>query len=132
MEKLQQAISRTTGFAARKETRQTNVLLLKVKDPALLALHVSKKGTKVNYKQDGNLRTTSNFPISSTAEFLESAFHKPVLVQSGLSQHYDITFRWPDDPQQWEAALTHELDQMGLELVPSIEPVEMLVVEKVK
>jgi len=131
MEKLQQAIGRTTGFAALKETRQTDILVLKVKDPALLALHVSKKGTKMNHKYSEGMQASFNQPISDTAHFLETAFHKPVLVQGRLSEHYDFTFQW-QDPQQKEAALTQELEQGGLELVPSYEPIEMLVVEKVK
>jgi RNA polymerase sigma factor, sigma-70 family len=131
MEKLQQAIGRTTGFAALKETRQTDILVLKVKDPALLAFHVSKKGTKMNHKYSEGMRASFNQPISDTAHFLETAFHKPVLVQGRLSEHYDFTFQW-QDPQQKEAALTQELEQAGLELVPSYEPIEMLVVEKVK
>ncbi len=129
MKKLQQAITQKTGFGARKEIRDTHVLLLNTKDPALLALHESKKGTKANYEHDNNMQATFNFPISNTARFLEGVFHKPVVVEPGLSGRYDFTFRW-QDPQRAEEALTEELDQDGLELVPTNMPIEMLVVEK--
>ena len=129
MEKLQQAISRTTGFAARKEMRQTDVFLLNIKDPALLALHVSKKGTKMNHKQENNMWAAFNQPISDTARFLEGVFHKPVLAPPDLSGRYDFTFQWQDSQLRPEA-LKQGLDEAGLELAPTNLPIEMLVVEK--
>jgi uncharacterized protein (TIGR03435 family) len=130
-EALQEAIKRQFGFAARSETTETNVLLLKIKDPGLLALHTSKRGSKMDFKHDENLWAWSSFPISYVADYLEGAFEKPVIVQPGLSGNYDITFQW-EDAQGKKQALTDELAQAGLELVPSREPIEMLVVEKVK
>ena len=131
VEKLQQAINRTTGFAARKEIRQTDILQLNVKDSALLALHVSKTGSKMHFKYDESMRAWSNNPISSVTSFLELSFHKPVLAQPDLSGRYDFTFQW-HDPQQKTDALTRELEEAGLELVPSNMPIKMLVVEKVR
>ncbi len=128
-EKLQQAISRRTGFAARKEIRQTDVLLLKVKDPELLALHASKKETKMHFKYDKDMWTNANHPISSVTSFLEISFHKPVLAPPDLSGRYDFTFQW-QDRQPMEEALTRELEDAGLELIPTNMPIEMLVVEK--
>jgi RNA polymerase sigma factor (sigma-70 family) len=129
--KLQQAVSRTTGFTAQKESCQTDAFLLKVKDPALLAIHAGKKGSKMNYKQDNGMISWSNFPMSFVVGFLEGAFHKPVLMQPDLSGNYDFTFQW-QDPQQKEAALNQELEEAGLELMPTNMPIEMLVVEKMK
>jgi uncharacterized protein (TIGR03435 family) len=129
MEKLQGAITRTTGFAARKETRETDVLLLKIKDPGLLALHASKRGSKTHYKHDEGMIGWSNFPLSFIVGFLEGAYHKPILVQPGLSGNYDITFQW-EDVNRREQAVSEELAQAGLELVPTNMPIEMLVVEK--
>jgi uncharacterized protein (TIGR03435 family) len=131
MEKLQQAISRMTGFAARKEIRQTDVFLLNVKDPALLAFHVSKKGTKMNHKQENNMWAAFNQSISDTARFLEGVFHKPVLAPPDLYGRYDFTFQWQDSQLRAEA-LKQGLDEAGLELVPTNQPIEMLVVEKAK
>jgi hypothetical protein len=127
---LQQAIEKKFGYTIRKEIRQTDVLTLKIKTPALLVLHASKAGEKVNFKQNKNMRTTSNFPISNTMEFLEGVFQKPVIGQAGLAGRYDFTFQW-QEPQQLETVLAKELEQVGLELVPSRESIEMVVVEKV-
>jgi uncharacterized protein (TIGR03435 family) len=131
MEALQKAIQRQFGFAGRRETRETDVLLLKVKDPGLLALHTSKRGSKMGFKHDEGMWAWANFPISFVADYLEGTFNKPVIVQPGLSGNYDITFQW-QDAEGKKQALTDELAQAGLELVPSREPIEMLVVEKVK
>ena len=131
MEALQKAIQREFGFSARREMRETDVLLLKVKDPGLLALHVSKRGSKMDFKNSKGLWAWSNFPISFVSDYLEGVFRKPVIVQPGLADRYDITFQW-EDTQDVKQALSDELAQAGLELVPSREPIEMLVVEKVK
>jgi uncharacterized protein (TIGR03435 family) len=85
----------------------------------------------MHFENDKNRWAWSNFPMSFVAEFLESTFHQPVIVSPGLSGNYDITFRWNDE-QDEKQALTDELAQAGLELVPGSESIEMLVVEKVK
>jgi uncharacterized protein (TIGR03435 family) len=104
---------------------------LKVKDPGLLALHTSKSGSKMGFKHDEGLWAWSNFPISFAADYLEGVFGKPVIVQPGLSRNYDITFQW-EETQDVKQALSDELAQAGLELIPGRESIEMLVVEKVK
>ena len=141
-ESLQRTLDRKFGITCRRETRETDVRLLKVANPKLLALHVSKRrGSRMDFKNAKGLWAWVNFPISNVAGFLdEVAFNKPVVVQAGLSDHHDIKFQWeeregdPDDVAilRMRQAVTEELNQAGLELVPSREPIEMLVVEKVK
>ena len=128
---LQRAISKRFGYRIRKEIRQTDALLLEVKDSALLALHVSKKGTRMNIKFSEGMRAAFGQPLSDTARFMEGAFNRPVLVPVDSSERYDLTFQW-QDPQQMVADLNRELEAAGLQLVPTNMPIEMLVVEKVK
>jgi uncharacterized protein (TIGR03435 family) len=69
--------------------------------------------------------------------YLEGFFKTPVLDQTGLTQKYDFTIKWDnqwwsknrDNPEGLKRVL---LDQLGLELIATNEPIEMLVVEKVK
>ena len=78
--------------------------------------------------------------LSALASLLEGFYVKPTLDRSGISRHYDFDIQWAE--QKWSSpearmsaikqALLNQLDQFGLELVPSREPIEMLVVEKVK
>ena len=131
MEALQEALKRKFGFTAQRETRETDVLVLKVKDPRLLALHASKRGSKMDFKVGTNSYAYSNIPISMEAQMLEAFSCKPVIVQPGLSGNYDLTIQWVDINSR-EQAVANELAQTGLELVPSREPIEMLVVKKVK
>jgi len=130
-EALQKAIQKKFGITARRETRETDVLVLKVKDPALLARHASKRDSKVDFKPGTNSCAYSNFPISMEAQMLEAFSFKPVIVQPGLSGNYDITFQW-EDINSREQAISRNLAQAGLELVPSRESIELLVVEKAK
>jgi len=129
-EALQKAIQRQFGFTIRRETRETDVLWLKVKDPTLLALHASDSGSKMDFKQDKGMWAYIGFPISQVAEyFLEGmAFDKPVLLEPGLAGKFDLTFQ--EDAEDMQQAASNELAQAGLELVPSREPIEILVVEK--
>ncbi len=74
-------------------------------------------------------------PISKLGELLESGSKMPILDQTGLTNHYSVDIKWeePEGGDPMHSALQQVmLDQLGLELVPSREPVEMLVVEKVK
>ena len=134
-EALQEAIQRKFGFTARRETRETDVFLLRIKDPRLLASHVSKRGGKMDFKNGKDLWAWTNYPITFVSDYLEGVFGKPVLVQPGMTDRYDITlsnaFQW-EEAQDVKQVLTNELAQAGLELAPSREPIEFLVVEKAK
>jgi len=127
---LQEAINQKFDLTARHEMHETDVLLLQVKDPTLLARHISKPGGKLNIKQTNDLHTWLHCPISYEAEFLENAFDKPVIVQTPLSENYDITFQWAGAKDR-NQVLAGELAEAGLELVPSREPVELLIIEKI-
>jgi uncharacterized protein (TIGR03435 family) len=131
LEMLQKAIQRQFGLAAHHEIRETEALQLQVKDPGLLALHASKPGSKMFLENGTNFESFFNYPIDWEVETLSQFFSKPVVLESGLSGNYDLTYRWEnlDDRRQ---AVSKELAQAGLELVPTNMPIEMLVVEKVK
>jgi uncharacterized protein (TIGR03435 family) len=66
---------------------------------------------------------------------LESYCAKPIIDRTGLTNLYDTNLRWiqkgnyQTDSKTLQNAL---LDQLGLELVPTNMPIEMLMVEKVK
>ena len=82
----------------------------------------------------------TNEPVSVLADKLENRFRIPVIDQTGLTNHYDFDLTWdeygqkigdsfPDYPNL--DGLKQALgDQLGLELVPTNMPIEMLVVEK--
>jgi uncharacterized protein (TIGR03435 family) len=130
-EALQKVIRQQFGYIARSEMSETGVLLLEVEDPKLLALHMSKSGSKMDFRENKGMRSWSDFPMTNVANYLERVFYKPVIMQSGLSDRYDIAFQWMD-AQSEKQTVSNELAQSGLILVPTNMPVEMLMVEKVK
>jgi uncharacterized protein (TIGR03435 family) len=77
-----------------------------------------------------------NEPVRTLANSLEGSFLTvPVIDQTGLSGSFDIDLAWEERDRQHpnaEALKEALLDQLGLELVPSLEPIQMLVVEKAK
>jgi uncharacterized protein (TIGR03435 family) len=117
-----------------------NVLVLKVRRPNAPGLQ-SPQAEGGDYSNIGHYHC-GHSPLSSDSgsypgitRFLEDYFGTPVIDQTGLTQNYYIDLKWDErwgqDPNH--AALKNALlDQLGLELVPSNMPIEMLVVEKAK
>ena len=130
-ERLQAEIKRKLGLVGQLEKRETDVLLLKVK--------TSASGLKSHTGQNSSVKISSGkiHANGQSAEMLafytEYAVKKVVIDRTGLNGRYDFVldqhlFDSTSDAGAVENAL---LDDFGLELVPSREPVEMLVVEQV-
>ena len=133
---LQREIEKQFHLVGRKEMRDADVLLLTVKNrnaPGLKRSTVTSNMTNLDSppgRYDG-----SNVPLAYFARFLEYYFGTPVLDRTEIAYRFDINLKWDEpDPQHRdpEAMKRLLLNELGLELVPSREPVEMLVVEKVK
>jgi uncharacterized protein (TIGR03435 family) len=79
--------------------------------------------------------TVTNQPLSDIAGFLESEFNIQVIDRTGLTNRFDIDLKWKETDLQHpnlDALKQALLDQLGLELVPGREPVNLLIVEKVE
>jgi hypothetical protein len=129
---FQDEIEQKTGFRGRPEMVETDVLLLKVKNADAPGLKISTMTTPGLRQQWGDaVYCATNLPISDLGSCLEQIpFKRPVIDETGLTDKYDIDIKWePHDEDSLKKVL---LDQLGLELVPTNMPVEMLVVEKVK
>ena len=129
---LQQEVKRKFGLVGRRETRETDVLLLTVKHPGAEGLRPTQSRNSTANSKAGQFFIV-NQPVSALADFLELYFETPVLDQTGLTDRFDIDLKWDErdgqhrNPDSLKQVL---LDQLGLELAPGREPVEMLVVEK--
>ena len=134
---LQAELKRKLGFVGHRETRDTDVLLLKVRRSNAPGLKPPTNG-QADYGNNGHYYC-DNAPFSSDSgyypgitRFLGRYFNTPVIDQTGLTQNFHIDLKWneqADDPNH-EALKQALLDQLGLELVPTNMPVEMLVVER--
>jgi uncharacterized protein (TIGR03435 family) len=141
---LREELKKQFGLVAHTETRETDVMLLKINDSTKLQSHLSKDGQiQSNYGTGDNKiqrRIFRNVELSAIASLVEGFYLKPTLDRTGMSRQYDFDIQWTE--QKWslpearmsaiQQALLNQLDQFGLELAPSREPVEMLVVEKAK
>ncbi len=132
---LQQEIRKTLGLGGRFEMIETNVLLLKVKDPNAAGLETST--SKVGSMNVGNGEISAvHGSIDNLAQTLEGTYFEiPIIDQTGLTKSYNYKISWNDYQGGYpnlnglKQAL---LNQLGLELISTNMPVEMLVVEKAK
>jgi uncharacterized protein (TIGR03435 family) len=129
---LQHEIKREFGLTGKFETIETNVLLLAVKYP-------NPSGLKPSTAKTGSL-DLSNGKLSAVdanmAGFVltvELVFGVPVINQTKLTNSFDFNISWNaseggySNLNGFKQALT---DQLGLELVPTNMPIEMLIVTK--
>ena len=150
---LQNEISRKFGVIGRNKMIETNVMVLRPCNTGTRGFKVSHEmpngqATAPIIEQVNNgLKIGFTFheqPLSTLIWRLENQLHIPVVDQTGLTQEYDYSLTWNEpfiaakeitkrmylpDPDQLEPVLRN---QLGLELVATNMPIEMLVVEKVK
>jgi len=131
--RLQDEMTQQIGLAGRKASREMDAFLLQVKTTEApgLSPHIAK-----DYgMQSRSGKTYCNGQSMDTLAYLtENTFKQVVIDRTGLNKSYDYVL---DDAvfngnASRESVEKYLLEHFGLELVPSREPVEMLVVEKVK
>ena len=141
---LRRQLDKQFGLAARQEVRPTDVLIMRAKDPARLNSFLTKGGQFACYGTGrGNMqsRCFTNSPLMYFAEQdIQGYYRKPCIVRTDPKAKYDFAFEW-EEPQglSGEArklalrpVIEAQVSQLGLELVPSREAIEMLVVEKAR
>ena len=139
MEALQQKLKTEFNVVAKREMIETNVLLLMAKYPNADGLKPSTSQTSYEGNDPGHLACT-NCPLSTLADMLEDRFRIPVIDQTSLTNHYDFNLTWDEYGKKigndypgypnLEGLKQALLNQLGLELVPTNLPIEILVVEK--
>jgi uncharacterized protein (TIGR03435 family) len=90
-------------------------------------------GIAVQQTLQGNLKFFQQ-PVSTLVWELEQRFQLPIVDQTGLTESYDYLIDWNDpDPARPNLDTTKAAlgDQLGLELIPTNMPIEMLVVDRV-
>lgn len=136
-EALQNQLKKQFGLVGRKEVRETDVLLLQLKIANAPGLSASAGGNGYT-SRDQNRFSGTNQPVSTLTAFAEGIFSSPVLDQTDLTNNLDFNLAWSIYGKKLVDYPNHDglkkafLDQLGLELVPTNMPIEMLVVEKVK
>jgi uncharacterized protein (TIGR03435 family) len=131
---LQAEVKQKFGVVGKIETRDTDVWLLKVKHP-------QASGLKRNDRDYGNwLRTTPNGfhglneSMSTLAYLFEDMATVPIIDETGLTNRFDFDLnckRADLENRDWDT-VNQALSPLGLEMVPSHEPIQILIVEKAK
>jgi len=123
-EHLQTAIKKQLGYSAHWETRNMDALALKIETPDAPGLQISTNNVR-KYKE-GNF---THYKIGTLVRSVEFDFRQPVLNETGLTNFYD--FYWSFGQTNQDEVKTM-LANLGFGLEFTNEPLQMLVVEKVR
>jgi uncharacterized protein (TIGR03435 family) len=148
---LQKEIANKFGITGRLEIREADVMILKPSRTGTRNFKVSNQMPNGNALRNIVEPTPTNLnvgyryhqqPISTLLNHVEQVIRMPLIDKTGLMTNYDYSITWPQpfptgnkvkmELPSIEILKQSLLDQLGLELMPSRAPVEMLVVEKVK
>ncbi len=140
-EALQRELKDQFGLVGRVETRDEDVLVLRVRTPNAPGLKPPKVGGQNDWNVTGHYvcddcpLSTDTPPYRGLQRFLEGYFNVPVVNETGLTNDFSIDLKWRErghrDPNH-DALKQALADQLGLELVPASRSIEMLIVEKAK
>jgi uncharacterized protein (TIGR03435 family) len=125
----QEEIKKTFDLTGRFETIETNMLILKVKTQNAPGLRrAAGQGGGSRSQQPGSY-SVHNATLYPLVGYLERHLGAVIINQTKLDGDFDIDFKWDQTTEGLKQVL---LDQLGLELVETNMPLEMLVVEKAK
>jgi len=131
---LQLALKSAFGLTGSRETNHTDVWLLKVKEPNAKGLVVSPTPGGAFHYGPGDVGGT-DVSLGAISLALEHFLKQPVVDETGLTNHYDVTLKWdqksPDKPNP-EGLLQAVKEQLGLELVPGVRPVELVRITQIR
>ncbi len=141
-EKLQKEIQRKLGYTAHREVQPTDVLVLTLKQAGAPGLKPSQtQNGGGGFGRAGSSSRAGVHSINSQDQSipglirnLQGSFDKPIVDHTGLTGTFDVslTVKTPNGGTESDAIIQALPAQLGLELTPGRESVEMLVVEKVK
>ena len=134
-EAFQEEIKKKLGLVAQPETRMMECYVLKLKNTDAPGLKPSA-GRVAGQSEPGMIRYTYA-PMSNLITSLEAMLGKPVVDQTGLTGNFDIRYPALNRPGSGATAEFTEqarktiLEHLGLDLISTNGPVEVLVVKKI-
>ncbi len=138
-EALQQELKRTLGIVAHRAMIETNVLVLSIRSSRAPSLRpAADPNAAPSFARSPGQMSIRNGDLLRLLAMMEGQFQQPIVDHTGLSNHLDMDFKWNDadatfhDPAVLASVRQALENQLGLDLTPGNEPVEMLVVEKTR
>jgi uncharacterized protein (TIGR03435 family) len=131
-EALQQELKKKFGLNASIQSRETDVLRLTVKNAAADGLRPSTSQNGSASSGSGKF-SCADQPLSSLIPTLEDRLKVPVVDETGLTGRFDIDLSWDETDSQRESSESLKqalLEELGLELTPVKQPMDMLVVQQ--
>lgn len=130
---FQHEIRRKFGLVGKFETINTNILVLETRFPDRDLSPSERKESSVGSLNTGNgWISGTNATMDQLAKALENYLATPVINETGLKRNFDFGFGWDDVTEGHSGVKQALINQVGLELVPTNMPIEMLVIEKAK
>ena len=135
MEALQKEIKKKLKLTAKNEMIETNVLALTLADSSSMGLQASLSKKTITPRVAPGEISLEDDGFKKLAKALGGAayFKIPVVDNTGSTNAHYYDLKWePSNPRNRNLPGLKQalLDQLGLKLVPTNMPVEMLVVEK--
>ena len=125
-ELLQQALERTFQLKAHKESRESQVFLLKRHAGMEPNLRPATSSSTRWWGEPGDRKAISE-PMSFLADFASRALRTPVFDETGLRGQFDFELKW--EAGNATAFIEAINNQLRLELVQARRPLEYLVVD---
>lgn len=131
MKALQRELKIKFGLTGSRQIQITDVLLLTVRNRGAGLKPTAGAGSKDDSFIGPGQCSSHNQSLASLASLLEAYFDLPVIDRSALDTKFDIDLAWSEqefrkNPDGLKQAL---LQQLGLELKPDRQNVDMLVLE---
>ena len=133
-EALRKELKNKLGWVGHPEVRNEDALLLMMQNPNAPGIHPPLSGTTSNMIERGNRIEIKwrNAPISRINDYLQSASPLPIIDRIGMKKRCSVDITWMEDVRDPEHTALQKVlrEQLGLVLVPTNMPVEMLIVKK--
>lgn len=131
---FQDAVKEKFGIVGRREMQQREALVLCAKHPGPLGWLPGNPGVSGDsaWDEPGHFSCVNRY-VNYFTSFLENYLKIPIIDGTGITGRHNIEIRWQQLDRQHptpEALKSAVLSQLGLELVPTNMPIEMLFVEK--
>lgn len=146
-EALQREMRQKFSLAGRRERREMGVFILEVQNRNVPGLRQSASPQDSHMSWSENSSQVNGMMVekkvihangqtmASIAGILEAQLKSPVINQTGLAGNFDWQLKWTatgnDETMNREALRQAVLDQLGLKLTPEVQPLDVIVVQKV-